>query len=66
MNKQLILGLVGALWGGGIVLNELTRDHSTTSGAYESGRNMAMIFGAAIFVAGVRALYIWTRRRAEL
>ena len=44
--RNKIFGFIGILWGGGIIARWLIADSQTTANsAYQSGQNMAVIFG---------------------
>jgi hypothetical protein len=52
--RQLILGIIGVLWGGGIVVSGIVSGMS--DGAYGAGQAGAFVFGVVFLVAGARAI----------
>lgn len=52
--KNKILGIIGIIWGGGIVLRWMLAD-TTSSGnpAYDAGYSTAVIFGAVLLIVGL-------------
>ena len=51
MMRNKIFGGIGMLWGGGILVRWFLVG-SSGSGAYQSGQNTAVIFGALLFAVG--------------
>jgi len=51
--RNKIFGAIGAIWGGGILVNWLLSNQSSANEAYQSGQNGAVIFGGLMFLAGV-------------
>jgi hypothetical protein len=57
--RNRIFGGIGILWGGAILLQRFIADSPQGSGAYQSGQSAAVVFGAAMLVAG---LYYFFRK----
>jgi hypothetical protein len=54
---QRLLGIVGVLWGGGILLSGLlSRGKASGSGDYAAGQSAAWIFGLLLLMAGIFSL----------
>lgn len=53
--KNKILGVIGILWGGGILFNWLNAGGG--GGAYGAGQGFAALFGLVMFLAGVHYLF---------
>jgi hypothetical protein len=55
VTKNRIFGLIGVVWGGGIVLARLARGSADAAAnpAYASGQTTAVVFGALLFVVGL-------------
>jgi len=52
--RNKIFGGVGVLWGGAIIGRGLLTDTPATgSAAYQAGQNGAVVFGVALFLAGL-------------
>ncbi len=52
--RQLILGIIGVLWGGAIVISGVVSGMS--DGAYGAGQTTAFLFGIVFLLAGGRAI----------
>ena len=50
--RNVILGTIGVLWGGGMIISGLGNAASSESGAYAAGSLTASVFGAALLAAG--------------
>ena len=50
--RNKISGLIGMLWGGGIVVSRLVSE-SPASGAYQAGQMAALVFGLVLLGAGL-------------
>jgi hypothetical protein len=55
VTKERLLGLLGVLWGGGILVAGLTRDavEATAGPAYATGQTMGLVLGALLFFVGL-------------
>jgi hypothetical protein len=55
MTKNRVLGLIGVLWGGGMLLARLARGagEAAANGAYAAGQTVGLIFGALLFLVGL-------------
>ena len=51
--RNRIMGLIGVLWGGGVVLSSLLKGEDARGGAYATGSAGAAIFGLVMFCAGM-------------
>lgn len=51
--RDKIFGTIGIVWGGAIVASLFFRDVPSGTGAYNAGRVVGFLFGAAMFAAGV-------------
>ena len=49
--RNRILGIIGVLWGGGIVVSFFVRG-ANTDGAYGAGQMGGVLFGVVMFLAG--------------
>jgi hypothetical protein len=58
--RQLILGIIGALWGGAIVISGLAS--GVSGGAYGGGQVAAIVFGFVFLLVGGRAIVKYARR----
>jgi hypothetical protein len=54
--RNVIMGGLGVLWGGGILLYALLSDSPRAGGAYGAGRTAGTVLGFLLFVAG--AVYL--------
>ncbi|MCH6483265.1 LPXTG cell wall anchor domain-containing protein [Pseudoxanthomonas sp. LH2527] len=50
--RNKISGLIGILWGGGIVVSRLLSE-SPASGAYQTGQTAGLAFGVVLLGAGL-------------
>ncbi len=66
--RSRILGLIGVVWGAGILLSRLLRGPPQGGGAYPSGQVAGLIFGGILLVAGLLYLFrgsgVAARRRS--
>lgn len=62
--RQLILGVIGVLWGGAIVISGLVRGMS--DGAYGAGQMIAFVFGIVLLLLGTRAIMKYRGSNAAL
>lgn len=55
MTKSRILGVIGVLWGGGMLLARVARGagDAATNEAYAAGQMVGLIFGALLFLVGL-------------
>jgi len=55
MTKNRILGLIGVLWGGGMLLARLARGSSAAAAneAYATGQTIGLVFGALLLLVGL-------------
>jgi hypothetical protein len=55
MTKNRILGLIGVLWGGGMLLARLARGTGSAAAndAYAAGQTAGLVFGALLFFVGL-------------
>ena len=60
--RQLILGIIGVLWGGMIVISSLLTGFS--SGAYGGGQIAAFVFGFVFLLAGAQAIMKYRSSKA--
>jgi len=51
--RNRILGLIGVLWGGGVVLSGIMRGIPEGHNAYQAGQIGGLIFGALLFLVGL-------------
>ncbi|MFM7976611.1 MAG: hypothetical protein ACKO8U_16190, partial [Pirellula sp.] len=51
--RNRIFGLIGVLWGGGIIVSGLVRGGSQGAGAYQLGQTAGFVFGGLLFVVGL-------------
>ena len=51
--RNKIFGGIGILWGGAILANWLMGGSDGGSGAYQTGQNAAIVFGALMLIAGL-------------
>ena len=61
--RQIILGLIGVVWGAFILITNFVGDDSNAGGAYGAGQTAGLVFGAVILVAGAFALIGVARAR---
>jgi hypothetical protein len=54
--RNLVIAIIVTVWGAGIVISGLLRDHPDTSTAYGTGQMLGFLFGFVMLGAGVRAL----------
>lgn len=52
-----IFGLIGMLWGGTVLVNELLNETHHGSQAYQSGQSGALIFAGLMFIAGAYCFF---------
>jgi len=57
--RNKILGLIGVLWGGGILVSAFLRDAPGGSNAYAAGHTAGLVFGGLLFLVG--AYYLFKR-----
>jgi len=50
--RNRIFGLIGVLWGGGMLVSAFLRGGAQGSGAYAAGQNGALIFAVILVIAG--------------
>jgi len=50
--RDKIFGLIGVLWGGGILVSAFVRDLPQGSADYARGQMIGFAFGALLFVVG--------------
>jgi hypothetical protein len=62
--RNTILGVIGVLWGGGIIVSGLAKGIPTLSNAHGSAAFVAFLFGLALVAAGSWAL-LHRRRRSD-
>ncbi len=62
MTKNTILGVVGVLWGGGMIVRGLASGVPAPTSSYGTGAFVAFLFGIALFAAGARTLFLHRRR----
>ncbi|MBI4898562.1 MAG: DUF2510 domain-containing protein [Actinobacteria bacterium] len=60
-NRHPVLGLIGVLWGGGILYRSIYVVSPTGNDAYDSGVSMAAVLGAAMLGMGLRAIILHFR-----
>jgi hypothetical protein len=55
VTKNRVFGLIGVLWGGGVLLARLARGSADTAAnaAYASGQMVGLVFGALLLVVGL-------------
>jgi hypothetical protein len=53
--KYMTLGVIGVLWGGGLLVSALKKGVPVPTSTYGTGAFIAFLFGVALFGAG-----IWT------
>ena len=55
MTKNRIVGLIGVVWGGGIVLSRLARGTAgaAVDPAYDAGQTTAVVLGALMLLVGL-------------
>jgi len=51
--RNRVVGLIGVLWGGGILVSSFLRSGPAGGSAYQSGQTAGYIFGAILFGAGL-------------
>lgn len=51
--KNKILGVIGILWGGGILVYGLLHREGTGDTAYQSGQTAGLVFGAILLIVGL-------------
>jgi hypothetical protein len=61
--KNTVLGVVGVLWGGGLIVTGFAKGIPAPTSSYGAGGFTAFLLGVALFAAGAWALY--TRRRSR-
>jgi hypothetical protein len=61
--RQVVLGLIGVVWGAFILITHFAGDDRHAGGAYGSGQTAGLVFGAVILVAGAFALISVVRAR---
>ena len=59
--RHLIGGIVGLLWGGGILLMAFLRGGPQGEGAYRAGSICGIVTGGLFFVAGAFSLFLGIR-----
>ena len=62
MRNTILVGVIGVLWGGGIIVSGLAKGIPTPSNARGSGAFVAFPFGLALVAAGSWALLDGRRR----
>jgi hypothetical protein len=63
--KNKILGVIGVLWGGGLIVSALVHGIPMPGSSYGTGAFVGFLFGIALFAAGARALVVGRRRHAD-
>ena len=54
MTRNRIFGLIGTLWGAGIVVSKIAGSNPQAQNeAYATGQNVALVFGALLFIVGL-------------
>jgi hypothetical protein len=56
------LGVIGVLWGGGLVISALTKGVPAPTSSYGTGAFIGFLFGVALFAAGIWTLAMRQRR----
>jgi len=51
--RNRIFGVIGILWGGGVLLSFFMGSRDVGGGAYGAGQSAGLLFGAVMFGAGV-------------
>jgi hypothetical protein len=59
--RNKIFGLIGVLWGGGILVSAFLRDPPGGSDAYVAGNTAGLVFGSLLFIVG--GYYLFKRAR---
>jgi hypothetical protein len=57
--RNKIFGVIGVLWGGGILVSAFLRDAPAGSDAYAAGHTGGLVFGGLLFLVG--AYYLFKR-----
>ena len=57
--RNKIFGVIGVLWGGGILVSAFLRDPPAGSDAYNAGYTGGLVFGGLLFLVG--AYYLFKR-----
>jgi hypothetical protein len=57
--RNRILGMIGVLWGGGILASAFLRDAPAGSDAYAAGHTAGLVLGGLLFLVG--AYYLFKR-----
>ena len=55
--RNKILGIIGILWGGGILASAFLRDAPAGSDAYAAGHTAGLVFGGLLFLVGAYHLF---------
>lgn len=64
--KYLILGIIGIVWGAGIIVNGMLNGNPQTGNqVYQTGQNTGLIFGAILIVAGILAIVKWKKDKTK-
>jgi hypothetical protein len=61
--RQIILGLIGVVWGAFILISHFAGDDRHVGGAYGAGANAAVVFGFVILAVGAVTLVKVARAR---
>ena len=51
--RNRIMGIIGILWGGGVLVSFMMREEGIWGGSYGLGQLFGLLFGLAMFVAGI-------------
>jgi hypothetical protein len=60
--RNLIFGIIGVLWGGGILISYLIRGGPQGSGAYAGAEIAGLVIGVLLFLAGIYYLIDGVRK----
>ncbi len=63
--RNTILGVLGVLWGGGLVVSGLAKGVPAPTSSYGTGAFAGFVFGVALFAAGAWALLARRRSRSD-
>jgi hypothetical protein len=54
--RNTILGIIGVLWGGGLIISALTKGVPAPTSSYGTGAFIGFLFGIALFAVGTWTL----------